>query len=74
MKYSILEEGLVLGRILFIVGLVLGVRIFLKWRATGYGELFEIRSAIIVLTPDSAKHSADIFLILHKLSNAKGGL
>jgi len=50
MRYSILEEGLVLGGILFIVGLVLGVRIFLKWRAAGYGELFEIRSAIIVLT------------------------
>ena len=50
MRYSILEEGLVLGRILFIVGLVLGVRIFLKWRVAGYGELFEIRSAIIVLT------------------------
>lgn len=38
------------GGILFIAGLTLGIRIFLKWRALGYGELFEIRSAIIVLT------------------------
>lgn len=50
MRYSILEEGLVLGGILFVIGLILGIRIFLKWRAAGYGELFEIRSAIIVLT------------------------
>ncbi|EHR77572.1 dolichol-P-glucose synthetase [Thermococcus litoralis DSM 5473] len=50
MRYSILEEGLVIGGILFVVGLILGIRIFLKWRATGYGELFEIKSAVIVLT------------------------
>ncbi|AIU69532.1 dolichol-P-glucose synthetase [Thermococcus eurythermalis] len=50
MRYSILEEGLILGGTLFVAGLTLGVRIFLKWREAGYGELFEVRSAIIVLT------------------------
>ncbi|WP_048147030.1 glycosyltransferase family 2 protein [Pyrococcus abyssi] len=50
MRYSILEEGLILGTVLFILGFILGLRIFLKWRAIGYGELFEVRSAIIVLT------------------------
>ncbi len=37
MRYSILEEGLMFGGILFIAGLTLGIRIFLKWRALGYG-------------------------------------
>jgi len=50
MRYSILEEGLMLGGALFLVGLLIGARIFLKWRAGGYGELFEIKQAIIVLT------------------------
>ncbi|NJE03847.1 glycosyltransferase family 2 protein [Thermococcus sp. MV11] len=50
MKYSILEEGLFVGGIMFIVGFVLGLRIFLNWRASGYGELFEIRQAVVVMT------------------------
>lgn len=50
MRYSILEEGLLVGGLLFIAGLSLGIRIFLKWRAAGYGELFEIKSAVLVLT------------------------
>lgn len=49
MRYLILGEGFMFGGILFIVGLILGIRIFLKWRVLGYGELFEIRLVIIVL-------------------------
>ncbi|AEC52036.1 fused dolichol-phosphate mannosyltransferase/uncharacterized protein [Pyrococcus sp. NA2] len=50
MRYSILEEGLILGGLLLLSGLLLGIRIFLRWRALGYGELFEIKSTILVLT------------------------
>ncbi|WP_297506025.1 glycosyltransferase family 2 protein [Thermococcus sp.] len=50
MRYSILEEGLLLSAILLGVGFVIGLNIFLKWRASGYGELFEIKQAILVMT------------------------
>ena len=50
MRYSILEEGLLLAGILFAVGFAIGLKIFLEWKATGYGELFKIREAIIVMT------------------------
>jgi len=50
MRYSILEEGLLLSAVLIGAGLVMGLRIFLKWHSTGYGELFEIKQAVLVMT------------------------
>lgn len=50
MRYSILEEGLLIGGIMSLVGLILGVRLFLQWRATGYGALFHIGDAVLILT------------------------
>lgn len=49
-RYSILEEGLILGGVIFIVGILLGSYIFLKWSSEGYGELFMLKEAILVLT------------------------
>lgn len=50
MRYSILEEGLLVGGIMFMAGILLGVDIFLQWRSSGYGALFKVRDAILVLT------------------------
>ncbi|ASJ03619.1 dolichol-P-glucose synthetase [Thermococcus profundus] len=50
MRYSILEEGLLLGGLMFLIGLALGLKLFLQWRATGYGALFHIREAVLILT------------------------
>ena len=50
MRYSVLEEGLLVGGLMFGVGFVLGLYIFLKWRASGYGALFMIKEAVLVLT------------------------
>ena len=50
MRYSVLEEGLLVGGLMFAVGFVLGLYIFLKWRASGYGTLFMIQKVILVLT------------------------
>ena len=50
MRYSILEEGLILGGALFLIGIILGLRIFMEWKASGYGALFRIGEGIVVLT------------------------
>ncbi|NJE45941.1 glycosyltransferase family 2 protein [Thermococcus sp. GR7] len=50
MRYSILEEGLLVGGIMFIIGIMLGVHIFLQWQNAGYGALFKLKEAILVLT------------------------
>lgn len=50
MRYSVLEEGLLMGGVLFLIGIILGFKIFVEWRASGYGELFRINDAILVLT------------------------
>ena len=50
MRYSVLEEGLMLGGSMFLIGIIIGLYIFLKWRASGYGELFMLREAVLVLT------------------------
>jgi hypothetical protein len=50
MRYSILEEGLLLSAVLIGAGLVMGLMIFLKWRSSGYGALFEIKQAVLVMT------------------------
>ena len=50
MRYSVLEEGLMAGGSMFLIGIIIGLYIFLKWRASGYGELFMLREAVLVLT------------------------
>ncbi|WP_456365979.1 glycosyltransferase family 2 protein [Thermococcus sp.] len=50
MRYSILEEGLAIGGLLISIGLALGLRLFLQWRAEGYGALFRIGDAVLILT------------------------
>ncbi|ADT85097.1 glycosyltransferase family 2 protein [Thermococcus barophilus] len=50
MRYSILEEGLIVGGIMFLIGISLGIKIFLEWKASGYGSLFKINEGILVLT------------------------
>ncbi|ASJ16065.1 dolichol-P-glucose synthetase [Thermococcus chitonophagus] len=50
MRYSILEEGLALGGFMIISGFLLGLWIFYQWYRRGYGELYEVKAAILVLT------------------------
>ncbi|NJF26145.1 glycosyltransferase [Thermococcus sp. Bubb.Bath] len=50
MRYSILEEGLVVGGLLLLLGIILGIRLFLQWRSAGYGALYHIQEAILILT------------------------
>lgn len=50
MRYSILEEGLLVGGVMFVIGIVLGIHIFLQWQNAGYGALFKLKEAILVLT------------------------
>lgn len=50
MRYSILEEGLLVGSVIVVIGLVIGLRIFIKWRDSGYKALFMFKEAVLVLT------------------------
>ena len=50
MRYSILEEGLIAGSLFLLLGLLLGVRLFLQWRNAGYGALYHIKEAVLILT------------------------
>jgi len=50
MRYSILEEGLLAGGAMVVIGFALGIRLFLQWRASGYGALFKVGEAVAVLT------------------------
>jgi len=50
MRYSVLEEGLVIGGLVTIIGVILGVYIFVQWRISGYKALFMVKEAILVLT------------------------
>ncbi len=46
-RYSILEEGLVLGIALILAGLILGYAILSAWIGTGYGELNALNYAVL---------------------------
>ncbi|WP_290597292.1 MULTISPECIES: glycosyltransferase family 2 protein [unclassified Archaeoglobus] len=46
-RYSILEEGLLLGISLIVAGLILGYAILSAWIGTGYGELNALNYAIL---------------------------
>ncbi|ASJ08344.1 dolichol-P-glucose synthetase [Thermococcus siculi] len=72
MRYSVLEEGLLVGGLMFVVGLALGLYIFLKWRASGYGALFMIREAVLVLTLTTLGLSVIFFSFFVSIYMLKG--
>ena len=72
MRYSVLEEGLLVGGLMFVVGLILGLYIFLRWRASGYGALFMIREAILVLTLTTLGLSVIFFSFFVSIYMLKG--
>ena len=74
MRYSVLEEGLLVGGIMFLTGIILGVYIFLQWRATGYGELFMLREAVLVLTLTTLGISVMFFSFFVSIYMLKGEL
>ncbi|MBN2567741.1 glycosyltransferase family 2 protein [Candidatus Woesearchaeota archaeon] len=45
-----LERSLLLGILLFLIGLVIGLRIVIEWVASGFGALTALRPAILALT------------------------
>ncbi|MFH0861143.1 MAG: glycosyltransferase family 2 protein [Candidatus Altiarchaeota archaeon] len=50
LKYNSLERELVAGVIIFLSGFAVALRIFLGWINTGFGELSELRNAILAST------------------------
>jgi glycosyltransferase involved in cell wall biosynthesis len=50
LKYNSLEYELLLGVILFSIGLLVDIKIILSWIESGFGELAELRSAILAST------------------------
>lgn len=50
MRYSVLEEGLLVGSLMFFIGVLLGGYIFVKWHSSGYRAIFMLREAVMVLT------------------------
>ncbi len=73
MRYSILEEGLLVGGILLLIGLVLGVRLFLQWREANYGALFHIQEAILILTLITLGLQVVFFSFFISIYMLKGG-
>ena len=50
MRYNILEYGMGLGFIVFLSGLLVGLRIFNTWINTGFGGLGQVQDAVIAST------------------------
>ena len=50
MKYSSLENGLILGSGLLILGFLIAAKIIYVWVTSGFGELFELKNAIVAST------------------------
>lgn len=72
MRYSVLEEGLLVGGIMFLIGIILGIYIFLQWKARGYGELFMLREAVLVLTLTTLGISVMFFSFFVSIYMLKG--
>ncbi|MCM8788007.1 MAG: glycosyltransferase family 2 protein, partial [Candidatus Omnitrophica bacterium] len=49
-KHFNLERGLILGGILFLIGLGINIFILLEWLLKNFGQLYRIREAILALT------------------------
>lgn len=73
MRYSILEEGLLAGGLLLIIGLALGVKLFLQWRRANYGGLFHIQEAILILTLITLGLQVVFFSFFISIYMLKGG-
>jgi glycosyltransferase involved in cell wall biosynthesis len=50
MRYNILEYGMGLGFIVFLAGLLVGLKIFNAWIKTGFGGLGQVQDAVIAST------------------------
>jgi glycosyltransferase involved in cell wall biosynthesis len=50
LKYFDLERGIILGGLVFLVGLFINAVILYQWVAIGFGTLFRIREAILAMT------------------------
>ena len=72
MKYSVLEEGLIIGGSMFVFGFIIGIYIFLRWRDSGYGALFMLRQAIVVLTLTTLGISVMFFSFFISIYMLKG--
>ncbi len=72
MKYSVLEEGLIIGGSMFVFGFIVGIYIFLRWRDSGYGALFMLRQAIVVLTLTTLGISVMFFSFFISIYMLKG--
>ncbi|CAD5243309.1 glycosyltransferase family 2 protein [Thermococcus camini] len=72
MRYSILEEGLLVGGLMFLVGVFLGIYIFLEWSSSGYGALFMLREAVLVLTLTTLGLSVIFFSFFISIYMLKG--
>ncbi|AEK73114.1 dolichol-phosphate mannosyltransferase [Thermococcus sp. 4557] len=72
MRYSILEEGLLVGGLMFIVGVLLGIYIFMEWSSSGYGALFMLREAVLVLTLTTLGLSVIFFSFFVSIYMLKG--
>ncbi len=49
-KYFTLEKGIYLGLALFLIGLGINVWVLIKWIASGFGPLAEVRAALVAMT------------------------
>lgn len=49
MSYHSLEKELVIGLALLASGVAVGTRVLLSWKASGYGSLYEVQSAMMAL-------------------------
>jgi len=72
MRYSILEEGLLVGGLMFLIGVFLGIYIFMKWSASGYRALFMLREAVLVLTLTTLGLSVIFFSFFISIYMLKG--
>jgi hypothetical protein len=50
MRYNVLEYGLLLGSVIFLAGALMGLNILMLWISKGFGELAQIRNAILSST------------------------
>jgi hypothetical protein len=50
LKYRFLERELLAGLIVFLGGFAIGSNIFFKWMASGFGELSDLKGALIAVT------------------------
>lgn len=72
MRYSILEEGLLVGGLIFFLGVLLGIYIFMRWSSSGYRALFMLREAVLVLTLTTLGLSVMFFSFFISIYMLKG--